>query len=163
MKAWGCDSGSNAAFEIAGVPSSRLLQVEDGVYTCLCMYALTLSSVSTVLAGRCCLYVALSHHLFLARLLITLLIISCSPLSVQVGCTRLVCGLYPILCYPSIQHQCHLSIQPDMNPPLKQLIFVSSSITQGEPSCTFTIDATSFKLPFWERKQTTNSSLPHSS
>ena len=60
------------------------------LFMCLCFYMLRLSSVSTVLAGRSCLCVALSHHLFLARLLISRLIISCPPLSVEVGCIDLI-------------------------------------------------------------------------
>lgn len=82
MKGCGCDSDSNAAFEITDAPSSRLLQVQNGVCMWLRMYMMTLFAVSPVLAGRSCLCVALSHHLFLARLLISVLIISCSPLSV---------------------------------------------------------------------------------
>lgn len=82
MKGRGCDSDSNVVFEITDAPSSRLLQVQDRVCMSPCMYMLTLFSVSPVLAGRSCLCVALSHHLFLARLLISVLIISCLALAV---------------------------------------------------------------------------------
>lgn len=52
------------------------------VFVCLCPHMLF--SVTPVFAGRSCLRVALSHHLFLARLLISVLIISCPPISVWV-------------------------------------------------------------------------------
>lgn len=66
------------------------------------MYMMTLFSV---LAGRCCLCVALWLHLFLARLLISVLIISCLPVLCLVSSV-----LYPILCHPSIQSSIYPSI-----------------------------------------------------
>lgn len=49
----------------------------------------------------------------------------------------------------------HPSLQPAINPPLEQYIFVSRSIIWGQPSCTLTLDVT---VPsFWAGVQTTNS------
>lgn len=87
------------------------LHVKVCVCMCLCMYELTLFSVSPVLAGRSCLCVALSHHLFLARLLISVLIISCSPLSVEVWRTCLISVLFPILIFHFFS-----SIHPSIHP-----------------------------------------------
>lgn len=110
---------------------------------------LTLSSVSPVLAGRSCLCVALSHHLFLARLLISVLIISCSPLSVWVGCTHLVSRLFPILIpyylssiHPSLQTACHQSSTQKIN----FCVLFNNMGRARLPSCTHILDATVLSL-----------------
>lgn len=66
------------------------------LYVCLCMYKLTVFTVSTVLAGRSCLCLAVSHHLFLTRLLICPIIPSSLFLR-RWGAYIVPFGLYPCL------------------------------------------------------------------
>lgn len=71
------------------------------------LYVLTLFAVSPVLAGRFCLCVALSHHLLLARLLISVLLISC-PASFSLSGVRthvdyILCFVVPPSIHPSLQ------------------------------------------------------------
>ncbi len=79
---WGAGGAMVAA--VQPLISLMLPHQDLQLQACVCICACTCwhFSVSPVLAGRSCLCVALSHHLFLARLLISVLIISCSPLSV---------------------------------------------------------------------------------
>lgn len=113
-KKWGAGGATVTAMQPQRSPTlpHQDLHVKVCVCVCLCMYELTLFSVSPVLAGRSCLCVALSHHLFLARLLISVLIISCSPLSAEVWRTCLLSVLFPILIFHSFS-----SIHPSIHSP----------------------------------------------
>lgn len=111
------------------------------LYMCLCMYTLTAFTVSTVLAGRSCLCLALSHHLFLTRLLICP-IIPCLPFY---GGGVHTFGLHPGS-LPSTHPFIYVSIHPSSISTIITIFFVfcvlGCSLTEEKPSCTSTIDAT---------------------
>ena len=140
MRGWGCDRDSGAAFEIIDAPSSRLTRQS------LCLYVSVHVRADTILCqsriGRKILSVRSSfHHLFLARLLISVLIISCSPLSVEVWRTCLISVLFPILIFHSFS-----SIHPSIYPSIAQDKMLQVSIS---PSSRY------FQVCMWHRLCTT--------
>lgn len=113
-----------------------------------------LFSFSSGLEGRSCLCIALSHHLFLDRPLIPPLIISCSALSVEVGCIHLVLGLFLTFFHPSSSFLPFLPFLPSL------LGYSRRAKLHVYNWCN---RAPSLKHPFWAVEQTTNSPLPYSS
>lgn len=96
---------------VMGVTQHSLIKTYKSNCSCVAMHVHTV--LSSARGPSLCK--PLSNHLFLAILLISVLIISCSPISVWVGCMGgcLVSGLFPILIsYPFFIQSFLKSIQP---------------------------------------------------
>lgn len=111
MKSWGCDSLWDHWRSLVKIFTSqrRCLYVSEHV-----LYMLTLFAVSPVLAGRACLCVALSHHLFLARLLISVLIISCPASLTLSGVHTYIDFILSFVIHPSIHQSITFASQPSI-------------------------------------------------